>query len=69
MAMSGKAASPSLPVPSYSVAPEEPADGKRKHGAWKAGEEHVLPNNNLKIVFPGLMLTVFLSAMDQVRHT
>ncbi|CAE6455549.1 unnamed protein product [Rhizoctonia solani] len=33
--------------------------------AWKEGEVHKIPHNNLKLVFPGLMLTVFLAAMDQ----
>lgn len=60
------ATSPSSPV--QDIAPEKPLDGKREHGHWKAGEEHVIPQNNLKIVFPGLMLTTFLAAMDQVRH-
>lgn len=40
---------------------------KAKPGAsWKAGEEHVIPKNRLGIVFFGLMLTVFLAAIDQV---
>ncbi|KAF9526981.1 MFS amino acid permease [Crepidotus variabilis] len=34
--------------------------------SWKATEEaHVLPKNRLSLVFSGLMLTVFLAAMDQ----
>ncbi|KAF9475844.1 MFS amino acid permease [Pholiota conissans] len=37
----------------------------RPGASWKATEEHVLPKNNLKIVFAGLMATVFLAAMDQ----
>ncbi|KAG8750552.1 hypothetical protein FRC11_010314, partial [Ceratobasidium sp. 423] len=32
---------------------------------WKQGEVHKIPHNNLLLVFPGLMLTVFLAAMDQ----
>ncbi|CCG85018.1 protein of unknown function [Taphrina deformans PYCC 5710] len=31
----------------------------------KAAEVHSIPKNNMKLVFPGLMLTVFLAAMDQ----
>lgn len=31
----------------------------------KALEVHSIPKNNLKIVFPGLMLSVFLAALDQ----
>jgi hypothetical protein len=30
-------------------------------------ETHVLPDNNLLVVFLGLMCCVFLAAMDQVR--
>ena len=33
---------------------------------WKEGEEHVLPENRLGIVFAGLMACVFLAALDQV---
>ncbi|KAF9013990.1 major facilitator superfamily domain-containing protein [Cyathus striatus] len=44
----------------------DPEKGPSKPGAsWKDNEEHVLPKNNLPIVFSGLMLTVFLSALDQ----
>ncbi|CAE6475829.1 hypothetical protein ACGC1H_007256 [Rhizoctonia solani] len=32
---------------------------------WKGGEVHKIPHNNLKLVFPGLMLAVFLAAIDQ----
>ncbi|TEB26640.1 MFS general substrate transporter [Coprinellus micaceus] len=43
-----------------------PVDVKRKPGAsWKEGETHVLPQNNLLLVFGGLMLTTFLAALDQ----
>ncbi|KAF5343581.1 hypothetical protein D9758_012981 [Tetrapyrgos nigripes] len=39
---------------------------KKKPGeSWKADETHVLPHNNLPIVFLGFMCTIFLSAMDQ----
>ncbi|KZV73419.1 MFS amino acid permease [Peniophora sp. CONT] len=39
---------------------------KAKPGAsWKANEEHVLPPNNIPVVFSALMLTVFLAALDQ----
>ncbi|KAB5590111.1 MFS transporter [Ceratobasidium theobromae] len=51
----------------------ESADGvdksqprKSKPGeTWKGAEVHKIPHNNLTLVFPGLMLTVFLAAMDQ----
>jgi len=40
---------------------------KAKHGAaWKAGETHVLPNNNLPVVFTSFMFCTFLAALDQV---
>ncbi|THH08149.1 hypothetical protein EW145_g2898 [Phellinidium pouzarii] len=42
--------------------------GKEKYepgAAWKSAEVHEIPRNNMKIVFPGLMLTVFLAALDQ----
>ena len=41
---------------------------KAKPGAsWKANEEHVLPPNNIPVVFTGLMCCTFLAALDQVR--
>ncbi|KAG9008439.1 hypothetical protein FRB94_013263 [Tulasnella sp. JGI-2019a] len=44
----------------------EQADPTDKPGAnWKANEVHEIPENNLWIVFPGLMLAVFLAALDQ----
>ncbi|VDC06640.1 unnamed protein product [Peniophora sp. CBMAI 1063] len=42
------------------------SEKKAKPGAsWKANEEHVLPPNNLPIVFTGLMCCTFLAALDQ----
>ncbi|OCB88604.1 MFS general substrate transporter [Sanghuangporus baumii] len=50
-----------------SESPAHPPAPKQKPGAaWKANEQHVLPENRLLIVFPGLMLCVFLAALDQV---
>ncbi|EJD04044.1 MFS general substrate transporter [Fomitiporia mediterranea MF3/22] len=46
-------------VPSTSAPKVKPG------AAWKANEQHVLPENRLMIVFPGLMLCVFLAALDQ----
>ncbi|KAL5528489.1 hypothetical protein ACEPAF_7625 [Sanghuangporus sanghuang] len=48
----------------------EPVDleQRRKHepgAGWKTAEVHEIPHNNMKLVFPGLMLTVFLAALDQ----
>ncbi|TDL25972.1 MFS general substrate transporter [Rickenella mellea] len=46
--------------------PEKGVKHKHRPGEkWKAAEVHALPYNNMKIVFPGLMLTVFLAALDQ----
>ncbi|CAE6434718.1 unnamed protein product [Rhizoctonia solani] len=42
----------------------QPKKGKPGE-TWKGGEVHKIPHNNLKLVFPGLMLAVFLAAMDQ----
>ncbi|KZS98567.1 MFS general substrate transporter [Sistotremastrum niveocremeum HHB9708] len=42
------------------------SERKSKPGEkWKAQEVHDIPYNNLKIVFPGLMLSVLLAALDQ----
>ncbi|KAL1721033.1 major facilitator superfamily domain-containing protein [Schizophyllum commune] len=42
------------------------AEVKEKPGAsWRANETHVLPHNNLPVVFAGFMLTIFLAALDQ----
>lgn len=39
---------------------------KAKPGSsWKAEETHVLPKNNLPVVFTGLMACTFLAALDQ----
>lgn len=47
----------------------EESNGKSKPGAsWKAGEQQIIPKNRIGIVFFGLMLTVFLAALDQVCH-
>ncbi|KAF8581596.1 MFS amino acid permease [Ramaria rubella] len=32
---------------------------------WKTNEQQILPHNNLPVVFIGLMLTIFLAALDQ----
>ena len=40
---------------------------KHKPGAsWKDNETHEIPKNPLLIVFTGLMLCIFLAALDQV---
>ena len=46
---------------------DTPAQTKTKPSAsWKANEQHVLPKNNMPFVFSGLMLCLFLAALDQV---
>jgi MFS family permease len=46
---------------------ENKAGGKLKPGeAWKMHEQHLLPKNNLPLVFFGMMLAVFLAALDQM---
>lgn len=65
MASSEKREGSTTPQGSDSHEVEEP--GKKKPGqAWKQNEEHVLPKNNLGIVFFGLMSCTFLAALDQV---
>ena len=48
-------------------APSDPEKGGKPGQHWKQGEEHVLPKNNIPIVFTGLMCCTFLAALDQVR--
>ncbi|PAV18984.1 MFS general substrate transporter [Pyrrhoderma noxium] len=43
----------------------EKGKNREPGSTWKQNEVHEIPHNNLKIVFPGLMLTVFLAALDQ----
>lgn len=53
------------PTPAPSHHDEEK---KAKPGAsWKDGETHVLPKNNLPVVFIGFGFCTFLAALDQVR--
>ncbi|PVF96665.1 MFS general substrate transporter [Serendipita vermifera] len=47
------------------VVPNEKG-GKRKPGeTWRKDDVHEIPHNNLLLVFPGFILTVFLAALDQ----
>ena len=47
--------------------PAHPEEKKARPGAtWKDGETHVLPKNNLPIVFTSFMFCTFLAALDQV---
>ena len=40
---------------------------KAKPGeTWKAGEQQLLPKNNIPVVFAGFMMAIFLAALDQV---
>ncbi|KAG6852748.1 hypothetical protein C0991_009368 [Blastosporella zonata] len=53
---------------SSSTPPSEPnvqPETKQKPGvSWTDEEKHKIPKNRLPIVFAGLMMTVFLSALD-----
>ncbi|KIY72091.1 MFS general substrate transporter [Cylindrobasidium torrendii FP15055 ss-10] len=53
-------------TPTHDAANRDVPKRKAKPGAsWKANETHVLPKNNIPVVFIGLMCSVFLAAMDQ----
>lgn len=56
------------PPPPSAKAVAVPAPGAVSHApgaSWKANEQHVLPKNNLPLVFFGFMLAIFLAAIDQ----
>lgn len=53
-----------LPSPIPRLRPEEKK--VRPGSTWKDNETHVLPKNNLPIVFTALSLCIFLAALDQV---
>lgn len=44
----------------------DPEKGRKPGQHWKYNEEHVLPKNNIPVVFCGLMCCTFLAALDQV---
>ncbi|RDX43364.1 MFS amino acid permease [Lentinus brumalis] len=59
-------------TPAAPSAPDAPSDtiewGDREvkpEAHWTNNEEHVLPKNNMPVVFIGLMACVFLAALDQ----
>ena len=55
------------PVATPASLDPEKGDKAHKPGSdWKKTEEHVLPKNNIPIVFTGLMCCTFLAALDQV---
>ncbi|CAG7851758.1 Uncharacterized MFS-type transporter C1399.02 [Serendipita indica DSM 11827] len=60
-------AAPSSPELEQTLAgSQENVKGKRKPGEeWKKDEVQEIPHNNLLLVFPGFILTVFLAALDQ----
>ncbi|KAI0637000.1 MFS amino acid permease [Trametes polyzona] len=43
----------------------DPEKGTKPGQHWKHAEEHVLPKNNIPLVFAGLMCCTFLAALDQ----
>lgn len=49
--------------------PSAPQQEKKTKPDWRTNEQQVLPENNLPLVFFGLMASVFLSALDQVSYT
>ncbi|RDX56815.1 MFS amino acid permease [Lentinus brumalis] len=53
------------PAPDSAPADIEKGDRVKPGSHWKYGEEHVLPKNNMPLVFTGLMACVFLAALDQ----
>ena len=53
-------------TPQWSDANDVEPSKKKPGQSWKQNEEHVLPKNNLGIVFFGLMSCTFLAALDQV---
>jgi hypothetical protein len=68
------------PSPSPPIKNEQPKDTKEKNTtstttaattsnkpgqSWKTNEQHILPKNNLPLVFTGMMLAIFLAAIDQ----
>ncbi|CAO1629970.1 unnamed protein product [Parajaminaea phylloscopi] len=52
-----------IPSAAVSESAGEPATKRKAH--WLEQDVHVIPKNNLWIVFPALMLCVFLAALDQ----
>ncbi|KZT58573.1 MFS general substrate transporter [Calocera cornea HHB12733] len=47
------------------TAVDPPVDANAPGAHWKSNEVHEIPHNNMMLVFPGLMLSVFLAALDQ----
>ena len=60
--MTGAEEKPPLTPSSATHAGEKKA---KPGAAWKEGETHVLPKNNLPVVFAGFMFCTFLAALDQ----
>jgi len=51
------------------ASPVHAEEKKAKPGAsWKDGETHVLPKNNIPVVFTSFMFCIFLAALDQVGY-
>ncbi|KAH9483677.1 putative MFS-type transporter [Psilocybe cubensis] len=59
-----KASTPT-PIPPEGDEPVKSSTKAKPGASWKTDETHVLPHNNLTLVFSGLMCTVFLAAIDQ----
>ncbi|KAI5122887.1 hypothetical protein M0805_003338 [Coniferiporia weirii] len=54
-----------LAVKPAASSPAAPATKSKPGESWKANEQQILPKNRIVIVFIGLMLCVFLAALDQ----
>ncbi|THU98311.1 MFS general substrate transporter [Dendrothele bispora CBS 962.96] len=57
-------ATSTTPTPGAAVM-SVPTDKEKNGSNWQEQELYSIPKNNLKVVFTGLMLSVFLAAMDQ----
>jgi hypothetical protein len=52
--------------PQPTPAPLTHVEKAKPGAAWKEGETHLLPKNNLPVVFTALGFCTFLAALDQV---
>ncbi|EJD36920.1 MFS general substrate transporter [Auricularia subglabra TFB-10046 SS5] len=67
MASNENAPSPSPAPADPALDPEQPARKLKPGEKWQGRDSEIqhLPHNNLKIIVPALMLTIFLAALDQ----
>lgn len=55
------------PTETQAKEPTTVVDKDAPGASWRNTEQHDIPKNRIAIVFSGLMLSVFLAAIDQVR--